>query len=95
MERPNRNTRNNSNEQSYSWKVLRANKTGSGAVYFDLAINGIIVHGCRVHSRADGSGEFFSWPSYKGSDGGWYNHVYARLSDGTIEQILDAVYDAL
>ena len=79
-----------------SFDVLRANEyEATGTIFADLKINGLTVYGCTIVKRKDGSGEFISFPSRKGSDGKYYSIVYARLSDMDSDAIIDAVYNLL
>lgn len=75
------------------WEVLNARKTKNGFVFFILKLNGITIYGCKVIESEKGN--FISFPSYKGTDGNYYSHVYARLDDETVSDILDRVDDEL
>lgn len=58
-------------------------------VFFSLELNGVIINNCRV---AEGkNGEFVSFPTYKGSNGQYYNVVYCAISDEDTKKILDQV----
>lgn len=48
-------------------------------VVFDMILNGIQIYGAAVVEGKNG--DFISWPSKKGSDGKYYSHVYANLSE--------------
>lgn len=78
-----------------SFKVIRAREGKGSVVYFDAEINGLTVYGMKVVPLKDGSGDFVSFPSYKGNDGKFYNVVYASFRDDTARSILDAVQEAL
>ena len=71
-------------------EVKRA-KELENVIMFDMEINGIMIYGCsyRELERKDGSGSFvkIGFPSRKGSDGNYYNHVYVKLSDDDIDAI--------
>ena len=75
------------------YEVLNARKTKNGFVFFNLKLNGITIYGCKVIESEKGN--FISFPSYKGTDGNYYSHVYARLDDETVSDILDSVDDKL
>lgn len=55
-------------------------------VRFALTVNGVTVYGCNVVEGTNG--DFISFPSYKGKDGKYYNHVYIPLTDKEQEDIL-------
>lgn len=76
-----------------SCEIRRAREWKKGAVFFDCTLNGIEINGCKV--VAGHNGDFISWPSYKGSDGNWYNTVYVSLDDDTQKEILRKVQDKL
>lgn len=71
-------------------EVKRA-KELKNVIMFDMEINGIMIYGCsyRELERKDGSGSFvkIGFPSRKGSDDNYYNHVYVKLSDTDIDVI--------
>lgn len=76
-----------------SFAVSRAKCWDNGGVTFDLEVNGIKVYGCRV---AEGkNGDFISFPSRKGTDGKYYNHVYIPLGEDDQKAILEAVEAAI
>lgn len=68
------------------WEVLNTRETKKGFVFFNLKLNGITIYGCKV-IESD-KGDFISFPSYKGTDGNYYSHVYARLDDMTTNEII-------
>ena len=68
------------------WDVLSVRETKKGFVFFNLKLNGITIYGCKV-IESD-KGDFISFPSYKGTDGNYYSHVYARLDDMTTNEII-------
>ena len=55
-------------------------------VRFALTVNGVTVYGCSVVEGKNG--DFISFPSYKGKDEKYYNHVYIPLTDKEQEGIL-------
>lgn len=67
-------------------EVLQVRETKKGFVFFNLRLNGITIYGCKV-IESD-KGDFISFPSYKGTDGSYYSHVYARLDDMTQNEII-------
>ena len=70
------------------------------SITFDMEVNGVTLYGCwyREGKKKDG-GDYtmVSFPSQKGKDGKYYNHVYVKLSEEeiqligqTIEKVLNA-----
>lgn len=62
-------------------------------VFFTLTLNGMTIYNCRVATGKNG--DFISFPQYKGTNGTYYNNVYAPLSDEDSAKILDAVQSAI
>lgn len=62
-------------------------------VLFTLVLNGVKVYSCRVATGKNG--DFISMPQTKGSNGQYYNVVYAPLSDEDTKTILDEVQTAI
>lgn len=58
-------------------------------VFFNLVINGVTIYGCRCVEGKNG--DFIAFPSKRGSDGKYYNHVYVALSDEDAKKILAEV----
>ena len=58
-------------------------------VFFNLVINGVTIYGCRCVEGKNG--DFIAFPSKKGNDGKYYNHVYVALSDEDSKKILEEV----
>ena len=67
-------------------KVLRA-KEYKNTVFLDLEVNGVKIYGCRFVEGKNG--DFVSFPSYKGSDGKYYNYAWVDLDEATISLIND------
>ena len=72
-----------------SWRVLNVRQTKKGFVFFNLELNGITIYGCKV-IESD-KGDFISFPSYKGTDGNYYSHVYARLDEELVKEIIEEI----
>lgn len=73
-------------------EVTRVNQVND-VVFFDMVVNGVTVYGCKV---VEGSkGDFISFPSHKGKDGKYYNHVYIKLSDADSQKIIAQVEEKL
>ena len=73
-------------------KVVRANQV-KDLVFFDVEINGVTIYGCKVVEGKNG--DFISFPSHKGKDGKYYNHVYIKLSDEQTKEIISQVENML
>ena len=78
-----------------SFEVLRAREGQAGRVWVDLKLNGISIYGFQVVPHKDGSGEWLSWPSYKGSDGKYYNNAFAFFRSEDEKALLQAIQDKL
>lgn len=79
--------------KSYEIKVTRAHEFDNGNVAFDMEINGVTVYGATM--IAGKKGNFVSFPSRKGSDGKYYSHCYAKLSDDDVKNIDKQLDDML
>lgn len=58
----------------------------SGNVLIDIEINGITIYGCSIVEGKNG--DFIGWPQRKGSDGNYYNVVFAKISDDDVKDIV-------
>ena len=58
-------------------------------VFFTLILNGVKIYNCRVATGKDG--DFISFPQYKGTNGQYYNNVYASISKNDSDDILAVV----
>ena len=76
-----------------SYEILRAKEGQGGRVWVDMKINGIALYGFQVVPRKDGSGDFLAWPSYKGSDGKYYNSAFAFFRQETEKSLLAAIQE--
>lgn len=77
------------------FEIDRVRKSSNGQIYFTLILNGVHINGCYIKEWGEGRNrkEFISLPSYKGTDGKYYNHVYFRFSDEDQAAIIDKVYE--
>lgn len=81
------------NKQNYEVKVLRAkdfSKEGAVSIAIDLEVNGVTIYGAyyREGKKKDGSDyQMLAFPSKKGNDGKYYNHVFFKASDELVENI--------
>ena len=73
-------------------KVTRANQVND-TVFFDVVINGVTIYGCKVIEGKNG--DFISFPSHKGKDDKYYNHVWVKLSDDDTAAIVKQVEEML
>lgn len=73
------------------FKIERPRETKAG-IFFSLVINGVTINNCRI---AEYKKAFISLPSYKGSDGKYYNVVWFSFSPQDQDAIINAVYDEL
>lgn len=78
--------------QTLSIEVTRAkdfSKDGKTAIAFDMKVNGVQIYNCWYREGEGKKGEFslVSFPSRKGDDGKYYNHVYVKLSDEQVDDI--------
>lgn len=80
------------NEVVVNAKVVRANQVND-VVFFDVEINGVTIYGCKVVEGKNG--DFISFPSHKGKDGKYWNHVYIKLSDDDTKEIISQVENML
>ena len=71
------------------FEIGRVKQWDDGKVTFDVTINGFTIYGCRVVETD--AGDFISFPSRKGSDGKYYNHVFVKLDAADQKMILNAV----
>lgn len=78
----------NSNQKSIlkDYSVDHVKMDSKDRVRFALTVNGVTVYGCNVVEGKNG--DFISFPSYKGKDEKYYNHVYIPLTDKEQEVIL-------
>ena len=91
MKKPVNNT--NTTATIFNYEILRVKLNKFNVVNFSMKINDITINNCKVIEGKNG--DFISFPSYKGSDGKYYNHVYIKLSDSDLKDILKAVEEKL
>lgn len=75
--------KSNHESKNYDVKVTRAKEIKEGKVTFDCEVNGIKIYSCwyNEYKTKDGKdGTMLSFPSYKGSDGNYYNYVWFPIS---------------
>lgn len=81
--------------ESFEVKSVRVitTKNGDDLIFFSLNLNGVWINNCKVATGKNG--DFIGWPQYKGSDGNYYNYVYASISDEDNKKIMDAIQEAI
>lgn len=80
-------------KSSFDIKVTRAHEFDNGNVAFDMEINGVTIYGATMIEGK--KGDFVSFPSRKGSDGKYYSHCYAKLTDEDVKNINAQLDDLL
>lgn len=79
----------------HKFKVDRVHQFDDGSITFNMTIDGFVqVYGCRIYDGKDGN-PFISFPSRKGNDGKFWNHVYIKLSKEQTEDIAKQVEEKL
>ena len=83
---------------NYTVKVVKAKEVKEGLVNFDMVVNGVSIYGCwyREYTNKQGEeGTMISLPSYKGTDGKYYNHAWIPVSKELKENIEKQLVDML
>jgi len=79
------NKENNSEvvQASYEVKVLKVKAVKQDTYAFNMEVNGIKIYSCWYRQGVKNGKEWsmISFPSHKGSDGKYYNHVFFPISD--------------
>ena len=79
---------------SWNIKQVRVVEGKKGdIVFFTLELNGITIYNCRVATGKNG--DFISFPQYKGSDGNFYNSVFAKLPEEYQTEMLQSIQDMI
>ena len=74
-------------EVKNSIKVTRGHVFDDGSVAFDMEVNGVSIYNSTL--REGKNGQFVSFPSRKAKDGKYYSHVYVKLSEEDIADIIE------
>lgn len=79
---------------------VKENKNKEDCYRFNLTVNGITLYGCQYITYTAKNGDrssFISFPSYKGTDGKWYNHCYFPIEPGSkaFEEVEKQIGDEL
>ena len=75
---------------AYDVKVTRAAQYKENTFAFDMVVNGISVYGCWFKQGKNKAGKdytFVDFPSRKGNDGKYYNHVWFPITEDLTAQI--------
>lgn len=79
----------------HSFTVERVHVFEDGSVTFNMVIDGYVrVYGLRIYDGRDGK-PFISFPSRKGKDDKYWNHVYCPLSPEDVESIARQVEEQM
>lgn len=92
VKRPNKDT----SITDFNVQVLKAREFKWG-ITLDLQVNGITIYGC-VHKEGVKDGKPWSmitFPSYKGSDGKYYNNCWFPISNELKDEIEKQISDML
>lgn len=76
-----------------SFSVEKPRQLKSGAVAFDLTLNGIKIYGVMVVEGK--KGDFLSFPQRAGNDGKYYSIVWCPLTQQDQDNIISEVERAL
>lgn len=80
----------NSEKTEYKIEVVRAYEFDDEHVAFDMVVNGITIYGCNWIEGTNKKGElyeFVAFPSKKGKDDKYYNHVWFAIDDELLDEI--------
>ena len=81
--------------QEHRLSVERVHQFDDGSITFNMQVDGFVtIYGCRIYDGKDGK-PFIAFPSRKGSDGKYWNHVFIKLSDDQAEDIARQVEEKL
>lgn len=79
----------------HSFTVERVHVFEDGSVTFNMVIDGYVwVYGLRIYDGRDGK-PFISFPSRKGKDEKYWNHVYCPLFSEDVENIARQVEEQM
>ena len=73
--------------------ISNINNYSDDCTFFNLIIETVLgeltIYSCKVISGR--KGDFISFPSRKGSDDNFYSHVFVKISDEIVNNILDTI----
>lgn len=79
----------------HSFTVDRVHVFEDGSVTFNMIVDNYVrVYGLRIYDGKDGK-PFISFPSRKGKDDKYWNHVYCPLSAEDVEEIAKKVEERM
>ena len=79
----------------HSFTVDRVHVFEDGGVTFNMIVDNFVrVYGLRIYDGTDGK-PFISFPSRKGKDDKYWNHVYCPLSAEDVEEITKQVEERM
>ena len=79
----------------HSFTVERVHVFEDGSVTFNMIVDSFVrVYGLRIYDGKDGK-PFISFPSRKGKDDKYWNHVYCPLSPEDVENIAKQVEERM
>lgn len=79
----------------HTFTVERVHVFEDGSVTFNMMIDGFVrVYGLRIYDGRDGK-PFISFPSRKGKDDKYWNHVYCPLLPEDVENIARQVEERM
>ena len=80
-------------EVSYQIEVKRIkdfSKDDQTSIAVDMVVNGVMIYGAYYRAGQSKDGKEYrmiAFPSKKGSDGKYYNHVYFKTTDDMLDEI--------
>lgn len=89
----NKKTEKKEEAKTYEIKVTRAkdfSKDGQTSIAIDMEVNGVMIYGAYYRTGTTKKGDEYrmiAFPSKKGNDGKYYNHVYFKITDEMLDQI--------
>lgn len=79
----------------HNFTVERVHVFEDGSVTFNMMIDGFVrVYGLRIYDGRDGK-PFISFPSRKGKDDKYWNHVYCPLTPEDVDNIAAQVEERM
>lgn len=85
-------TKKNDYDEVLTAEVDRVREVKKIGTMFTLILNGVTINNCKVISGKNG--DFIALPTYKGTDGNYYNYVWFKFSPEDEEAILKMVEEA-
>lgn len=80
---------------NHIFTVERVHVFEDGSVTFNMIVDGFVhIYGLRIFDGRDGK-PFITFPSRKGNDGKYWNHVYCPLCLGDVENIARQVEEKM